>query len=218
MKSRITVSTLVCLFAIVALLGSCSKYGGEWVAKIDSDTITIDELNTFYYAQQKSLYNLPKEKIDELAADPAQVAKNPTLNKQEFLEQLIRQRLVYKKAMSDGIGKEDEVEALMQMAKEAVVVGFYVREKFKNEIEPTNEEVENIYRQQGARFKGVPADQAEMYIKQQLQQQKLQMKIRDMVESLRDEKGIKKNTDFLKKEMQKAEKKVEAPAEAPAAK
>ncbi|MCU0844933.1 MAG: SurA N-terminal domain-containing protein [Spirochaetes bacterium] len=212
MKSRIIVSTSVCLFAIVSLLGSCSKYGGEWVAKIDSDTITIDELNTFYYAQQKSLYNLPKEKIDELAADPAQVAKNPTLNKQEFLEQLIRQRLVYKKAMSDGTGKDDEVEALMQMAEEAVVVGFYVREKFKNEIEPTAEEVENIYRQQGARFKGVPADQAEMYIKQQLQQQKLQIKIRDMVEALRDEKGIKKNTEFLKKEQHKAEKKTEAPA------
>lgn len=216
MKSRIIVSTFVCLFAIVALLGSCSKYGGEWVAKIDSDTITIDELNTFYYAQQKSLYNLPKEKIDELAADPAQVAKNPTLNKQEFLEQLIRQRLVYKKAMNDGAAKDKEVEALMQMAKEAVVVGYYVREKFKNEIEPTNEEVENVYRQQGARFKGVPADQAEMYIRQQMQQQKLQMKIRDMVEALRDEKGIKKNTEFLKKEMQKAEKK--ADAEAPAEK
>lgn len=217
MKSRITVSTFVCLFATVALLGSCNKYGGEWVAKIDSDTITIEELDTFYYAQQKSLYNLPKEKIDELAADPAQVAKNPTLNKQEFLEQLIRQRLVYKKAVSDGIAKDNEVEALMQMAKEAVVVGYYVREKFKNEIEPTNDEVESVYRQQGARFRGVPADQAETFIRQQLQQQKLQVKIREMVEALRDEKGIKKNTEFLKKEMHKTEKKADE-AEAPAEK
>ena len=144
-------------------------------------------------------------------------SKNPTLNKQEFLEQLIRQRLVYKKAVSDGIAKDNEVEALMQMAKEAVVVGYYVREKFKNEIEPTNDEVESVYRQQGARFRGVPADQAETFIRQQLQQQKLQVKIREMVEALRDEKGIKKNTEFLKKEMHKTEKKADE-AEAPAEK
>ena len=40
---------------------------------------------------------------------------------------------------------------------------------------------------------------------------------REMVEALRDEKGIKKNTEFLKKEMHKTEKKADE-AEAPAEK
>lgn len=182
---------------------SCAKYSGEWVAKLDKETVTIDELNTLYYAQQKSLYNLPKEKIDEMAADPAQLAKNPTLNKQEFLEQLIRQRLVYNKAKEEGILKDKEVDALVEMAKEAVVVGYYVREKFKHDIEPTQKEVEDIYIQQKAKFQGVPVDQAEMFIKQQLQQQKLQIKIRDLVEKLRDEKGIRKNSELLEKEQKK---------------
>ncbi len=202
MTSKRIFIALIMVF-VAASVFSCAKYSGEWVAKLDKETVTIDELNTLYYAQQKSLYNLPKEKIDEMAADPAQLAKNPTLNKQEFLEQLIRQRLVYNKAKEEGILKDKEVDALVEMAKEAVVVGYYVREKFKHDIEPTQKEVEDIYIQQKAKFQGVPVDQAEMFIKQQLQQQKLQIKIRDLVEKLRDEKGIRKNSELLEKEQKK---------------
>ncbi len=70
------------------------------------------------------------------------------------------------------------------MAKEAVVVGFYVKEKFKDQIEVSDQEIAKIYSEQKARFKGAPIDQAEQYIRQQLSQQKLQMKLRDLVESL----------------------------------
>ncbi len=204
----------VCLVCALAL--ACGK--SEWVAKIDGKTVTLDQLNTYYYAQQKSLYNLPKEKIDELAADPAQVAKNPTLNKAEFLEQLVRQMLVYNKAMEDKAMKDKELEALVQMAREAVVVGYYVREKFKNEIEPSPKEIEELYTKEKARFQGVPAEQAEMFIKQQIQQQKLQLKIRDLVESLRDEGKVQKNTKLLKDEEKKFEKKTEKKEEAKAQK
>ena len=204
MNAKKAVTGIVALFAATALAYSCGKYSGEWVAKIDGNTITTEELDTFYYAQQKSLYNLPKEKIDELASDPAHVAKNPTLNKQEFLEQLIRQRLVFDKAVDDGILKQKEVDALVEMAKEAVVVGYFVREKFKSEIEPTEKEIEEAYVQQRARFQGVPVEQAELYVKQQIQQQKLQVKIRELVENLRDEKKIEKNLEALKKGDKKA--------------
>jgi hypothetical protein len=204
MNAKRTALILFALILTAALAFSCGKYSGEWVAKIDGTKITMDELNTFYYAQQKSLYNLPKQKIDELAADPAQVAKNPTLNKHEFLEQLIRQRLVYEKAVDEGIMKQKEVDALVEMAKEAVVVGYFVREKFKSEIEPAPKDIEDVYTRERARFQGVPVEQAEMYIKQQIMQQKLQMKIRDLVENLRDEKKIEKNTDALKKSEKKA--------------
>ena len=83
-----------------------------------------------------------------------------------------------------------------------MVVGYYVREKFKHDIEPTQKEVEDIYISE-SEVQGVPVDQAEMFIKQQLQQQKLQIKIRDLVEKLRDEKGIRKNSELLEKEQKK---------------
>ncbi len=207
MNAKKTVFVFFMIILVSAMTASCSKYGGEWVAKFDGTTITTGELDTLYYAQQKSLYNVSKEKIDEMAMDPAQVAKNPTLNKSEFLEQLIRQRLVYNKAVEDGTMKQKEVDALVEMAREAVVVGYYVRDRFKNEIEPTPKEVEDIYTREKARFQGVPAEQAEMFIRQQIQQQKLQGKIRELVENLRDQKGIKKNVEAIKKEEKKATEK-----------
>lgn len=193
---------LVIAVMIFALAISCgNKYGGKWIAKIDSDEITDNELNAYYYAQMKSIYNLPKEEIDKLAQDPAQLERNPLLNKNNFLEQMIQQRLVYKKAIDDGILKNEELNTLLDISKEGLVVQYYIREKFKNDITIAPQEVEQIYNQQRARFKGVPVDQAEMYIKQQLFQQKLNMKIKELVDTLRDEKKIEKNMELLRKEL-----------------
>lgn len=195
---------LYCAIAIMvmAMVISCgNKYGGKWITKIDDETITDNELNAYYYAQMKSIYNLPKEEIDKLAQDPAQLERNPLLNKSNFLEQMIQQRLVYKKAIDDGILKNEELKTLLDISKEGLVVQYYIREKFKNDIAISPQEVEMVYNQQRTRFKGVPIDQAEMYIKQQLFQQKLNMKIKELVDTLRDERKIEKNMDLLRKEL-----------------
>ena len=199
MKIKIKFYLVFIMLVFILSVNSCQKkFSGEWVAKIDGDIITIDELNTFYYAQHKSLYNITKEEIDKLASDSSSVEKNPTLNKKEFLEQLVRQRLVYNKAVSEGVMKDSEVAALVQIAKEAVVVGSYVRQKFKDDIEISDEEIEKLYSKQRKKFKGVPIEQAELYIKQQIVQQKLQGKIRELVENLREERRIERNDSLLK--------------------
>ncbi|HOE21340.1 MAG TPA: SurA N-terminal domain-containing protein, partial [Spirochaetota bacterium] len=165
MKTKILYSFIA--ITILAMAISCgNQYGGKWIAKIDDETITDNELNAYYYAQMKSIYNLPKEEIDKLAQDPAQLERNPLLNKNNFLEQMIQQRLVYKKAIDDGTLKNEELKTLLDISKEGLVVQYYIREKFKNDISIAPQEVEMIYNQQRARFKGVPIDQAEMYIKQ----------------------------------------------------
>lgn len=200
MKRKIFYSLIAVIICALAI--SCgNKYGGKWIAKIDNDEITENELNAYYYAQMKSIYNLSKEEIDKLAQDPAQLERNPLLNKNNFLEQMIQQRLVYKKALDDSILKNEELNTLLDISKEGLVVQYYIREKFKNDITIAPEEVEMIYNQQRARFKGVPVDQAEMYIKQQLFQQKLNMKIKELVDRLRDEKKIEKNMELLRKEL-----------------
>ncbi len=214
---KIMYVALILSFSTLTIL-SCKKTGtslsssGEWIAKINKDVITVDMLDAFYYAQQKSIYNESKEEIDKLATDPESVAKNPTLNKVEFLENFIRQRLVYNKAVDDGIMDNEEVKAHIEMAKEAVVVAQYVKSKFKDEIAVTDEDIEQMYSRNRGKFQGVPIEQAEQYISQQLFQQKLQMKLRDLVESLKEQSIIEKNTALLqgvKEEKKEEEKKVE---------
>ncbi len=209
-KKIITFSFII---AVITINISCGKKtpfeGGEWVAKINNDVITINMMNAFYYAQQKQIYNQSNEEIDKMANDPDSVAKNPTLNKTEFLENFIRQRLVYNKAVDDGILSDPEVKAHIEMAKEAVVVAQYVKTKFKGDTEPSEEEIAEMYSKNRARFKGVPIEQAEQYIQQQLFQQKLQMKLRELVENLKEQSIIEKNLALLQGNADKKEEKAE---------
>lgn len=202
MKMTKIVTCMFIISILPILLYSCEKKEpfaeGPWVAKINKDVITINMLNAFYYAQQKQIYNQSNEEIDKLAADPESVQKNPTLNKTEFLENFIRQRLVYNKAKEEGMLNDPEVIAHIEMAKEAVVVAQYVKTKFKGDTEPTDEEIEEMYKKNRARFKGVPIEQAEQYIQQQLFQQKLQLKLRELVDSLKEASIIEKNVALLK--------------------
>ena len=197
---------LISFMILSSLIFSCGK-DSKWVAKIKGDKITMGELNSSYYGQQKSIYdNLSNEEIDKLASNHEELQRNPTLDKREFLETLIKQRLVYNKAVDDGILKNKEVKSLIQMAQEAVVVGYYVKNKFKNQVEVTDQDISKMYADQKVRFKGVPIEQAELYIKQQLTQKKLQLKVRDLVETLKEEGGIEKNLDLITKKDDSANK------------
>lgn len=193
------VITAVYIFLLsVFFIFSCKSESGEWVAKINGEKVTLDELNNSYYAQLNQIYGESKEEIDKRAADPGEVSKNPMLNKSDFLESMIKQRLVYNKAVEEGVLDNEEVMSLVETAKESIVVGYYIKEKFKDDINITEEEISKIYSEQKSRFRGAPIGQVEQYIRQQLMQQKLQMKLREYVEFLRDEGKIEKNLSPLK--------------------
>ena len=220
MKKKLFIIAAILLVSSMILVATACNNGGfsgEWVAKINGDTITKEELNSYYYAQHKNMLNLSKEEIDRLASDPSATARNPLLNKQEFLEQMIRQQLVYQEAVDAGALDDEEVEALIDMTKQSVVMGWYVKDKFKDKIDISQEEIEQVYAQQRSRFQGVPIEQAELFIKQNIYQQKMQMKLREMIENLREESKIEKNVEVLRKEIQagETEKQQETPAPTP---
>ena len=215
MKGKTIISLAAAVSIAVFCLISCGNKsnlaGGDWVAKINDDEITINMLNAYYYAQQKQIYNMTNEEIDKLVNDPDAVDKNPTLNKEEFLENYLRQRLVYNKAVKEGMLDDPEVQAHIEMAKEAVVVAQYVKTKFKSEIKISQEDIADSYSKNRDKFKGVPIEQAEQYIQQNLYQQKLQMKLRDLVDSLKEQSIISKNLAPLKaSKSEDKEKKAEA--------
>ena len=73
-----------------ALTMSCNKFGsGDWLVKIDGDSISKSEFNEIYYAHHKQFFqqmfgmlNVTNEDVDKFAADPATIRRIPTLNKQ----------------------------------------------------------------------------------------------------------------------------------------
>lgn len=209
-KKHVSTAAAVSVAVLAFLFCGNKSYfsGGDWVAKINDDKITINMLNAYYYAQQKQIYSATtNEEIDKMANDPDAVDKNPTLNKEEFLENYIRQRLVYNKAIEEGMMNDQEVQAHIEMATEAVVVAQYVKNKYKTEIKISPEEIAEAYAKNRDRFKGVPIEQAEQYIQQNIFQQELQKKLRELVESLKESSIISKNLAPLKASESKNEKK-----------
>mgnify|MGYP000945612317 FL=1 len=200
---------IVKILVLLVLTGFVACSGGEWVAKVEGEKISLDYLNTAYYAQHKQLFNLTKEDVDKYAADPETSKRLPTLNKSIFLDELIKQKLIYNKAVEEGYMKNKEVQVIMDIAKEGAVVQYYIKEKFKDEITPNEKEVEEIYAQQKDKaFRGVPIDQALKRIRSELAGRKLNMKLMECVENLKEVGKIEKNKNY--KDLLKANTEVPA--------
>lgn len=203
-KKSVIFLTLITVLSISFI--SCKNMFGETAATIDGDKITIDELNKFYYIQNKMLTNIDsKEEIDKLADNPA-YANHPFLNKANFLEHLIAQKVLYDKAMSDKSIDKDELNTLLEMVKIQTAAQYFLSKKLKDKITVTDEEVEKIYTENKSKFAGKTADEASNYIKQQIFAQKSRMETNKYVAELLGEHAI--NKDGFKEYMTKQKKNV----------
>ena len=148
---------------------SCKK---DWAAKIDGETISMEDFNKFYYLQSKMMTNIESnEEIDKLAENPA-YANHPLLSKAGFLDHIIAQKLLYKKAMDDKAIDHNELDTVIEMIKIQTVAQYYLGKKLKDKITVSDEEVNSVYNQNKAKFAGRTADEATAYIKQQIFAQK----------------------------------------------
>jgi len=207
MKKK-SVITLTLIAAILSTFLSCKNMFGDAAAKIDGDKITIEELNQFYYVQNKMLTNIDsKEEIDKLAENPA-YANHPFLNKANFLDHLIAQKVLYEKAMDDKSIDKDELETLLEMIKVQTAAQYYLSKKLKDKITVTDEEVDKIYNENRSKFAGRTAVEAANYIKQQVFAQKSRQETNKYIAELLAEHAV--NKDGFKEYMAKQKKPTES--------
>lgn len=199
MKTRLFLTFL--LISSCALISiACGKGSNEWLVRINGDEITKTEFDQLYYAHHKQFFqqvlglmNISNQDVDKFASDPGTVRRLPTLNKQIFLQEIVNQRLLFNKAVSEGYDDKEELRALLKVAKETAVVQFYIREKFKDDIAVTDSEVETFYNENRAKFKAEPIDTAEKKIRQFLSTEKLRKKMAMFVGNLRETSRIERN-------------------------
>lgn len=189
---------LALILPAVLVIASCSK--SPWVADVDGNKITLDEFNTLYYAHHKSNYNVKtNEEVDKLAGEPSEKQRNPLLDKEFFLDEIIKQRLVFWKAEKENVTDSDEYKAVLQIQRESLVASYYAKNKFEEKATPTDAEIAAFYEKEKAKFKGATIAQAGDYIKQQLMQRKLMEESQNLVEALKEKAAIEKNADVLAK-------------------
>lgn len=207
---------MISLLIFLTIASSCNMISGEVLAEIDSDEITLDEFQSYYYTQNKVLLNLDTKEIDRLSHE-SNMENHPTLNKSKFMDFLISRKLLYTKAMDDSSINKKELEAIIELTRLQGVATYYLSEKLKDEISVSDDEVNAFYNQNKQLFKGVPIDEGIINkIKQQIFMQKFERKSSEFVmnliaESKVSREGFKK---YLKEDAVKESQKPEtAPAE-----
>jgi hypothetical protein len=199
MKSSKLFSIAIITAIISAVLGALScDSGGGWAVKIDSDTISIDEFNNYYYAFNKTTYNLKSnEDVDKLAAevdtlDPRDPRRQYLL-KSNFIDHLVAQRLLYNKAVNDSSIDKKELNTTIELAKMQTVATYYLGKKLKDKITVTDAEVEKFYTENRSDFRGVPLnDEFINRIKQQLVFQKSSVASNEYIMELMAESKVNK--------------------------
>jgi len=201
-------------FLLIAGLWGCLIIGvlscvddSGWGVKIENETLSIDEINRYYYIFNKATYSLrTNEDVDKLASDVDSLdprdSRRQYLIKSNFVDHLIAQKLVYNKAMKDPSVDRKELDAILEMAKIQTVSAFYLGQKFKDRIVVTDAEVEKFYTENKASFRGVPLnDDVIDRIKQQIFFQKSMIASNEYINELMAETRIKKEgfKEYLQK-------------------
>jgi hypothetical protein len=186
---------------------------GKPAIKLEDDTISIKEFEDYYYTQNKLVLNLGKEEIDEMATNP--MAQNhPTLSRKKFADYIISRILLFNKAMDDDTVDREELETVIELNKYNSVATYYLLEKLQDEINVTEQEVEQFYNQNRQMFQGVALnDQVIARIRQQIFMKKFEMKSNEFILNLIAENKV--NREGLKQYLKNktAEAKTESPAE-----
>lgn len=179
------------------------------------EALTVPFFNALYYVQHTSNYDLKNEEVDKLAQSEEYVKQNPMLDRKLFFEQLVQMILFYDEALNgeEFKMKEDKhLEYMLKTQEDIMKVGYYIRKKYRDELNPTDDEINKAYNQNKERFEGVPLDQAAMYIKQQILSQRLQAKGNEIVQNAKERSIIEYNMKALLEENKDKEDK---PSESP---
>jgi hypothetical protein len=183
---------------ILLILSACKE--DPWVARVDGKALTLEEFENYYYANHMPIYDVSREEIDKLAKNPQEVQRNPYLNRQQFLEQFIRQQLVEKMIDEEGLLDDDkELEALLFLQRLSLVVARYSKLKFEGQLNITQQEIDTEYQENNELYAGKSTNQVEMMIKQKLQYVKYQQMAKEIIDELKTSRKIERNEDIIQK-------------------
>lgn len=168
-------------------------YASDWAAKINNETISTEEFSRFYYFQCKMMADVETdEEVDKLAENPA-YANHPMFSKTGYLDHLITQKLLYKKAMEDKTIDPKELETLKEMIRIQAVAQYYLGKKLKDKITVTDDEVNKYYEENKAELQDKPEDSVKAYIKKLIYNQKSREETNKYIMNLLSESKVDKS-------------------------
>ncbi|HOD15668.1 MAG TPA: hypothetical protein PK307_03410 [Spirochaetota bacterium] len=198
---------IILLILAVTMTTTCKKDGDELAVKIDDEKISINQFNNYYYMFAKMMLNMDKKDVDKAAANP-EIENHPTLNilnKRKFMEFLVSRKLLYIKAFQDDSINREDLKTIEELSKIQFVSSYYLLQKLKDDIQVTDQEMNEFWNRNKDQLKGMPMnEEMEGRIRQQIFSEKLELKSNAFIIDLLGE--IKVNKEGFKKYMEKIEK------------
>jgi peptidyl-prolyl cis-trans isomerase C len=148
--------------SIVAVTSISASAADKVLAKVNGKSITESQL---------------EEVVNRLPANYNSVKNNPQFREQ-ILNTLINQELLYQEAEKEKIEKDKKVQEQIEEAKKQIVINALLEKHLKiNDVKVSDEEAKAFYEKNKAQFrdangKQVPFDAVKPFIVQTLEQQK----------------------------------------------
>ncbi len=177
------------LFFLLIGMVNCSKKKG-WVAKIEGDTITLDDFNVRFEYYLKSKYVQQPELIPR--------ARNSMEERKAALKDMINEKLILKEAKKMKTHEKEEVKDLIKLYTQQIILNAYIEENLAGDIQVAEEEIDAHYDENKAEFRNMDPDFARRRIKTLLMMKKYDAKIMEILDSLKNKYRIEENESAIR--------------------
>lgn len=125
---------LIVVLALSASLTACGNKDNRILAKVDGEAITVKDFN---------------DRIDKLPKQYQDIVK---AQKRNYLDDLIMEKLLYKKAVKANIDKDKDTQDIIAEATKKIVIARLVEKEVEKKVRVSDEEVRKYYDEHSEEF------------------------------------------------------------------
>lgn len=129
---KIMLGILAALFAVS--LAGCGSESKRILAKVDGDRITFKDFN------------------DRISKLPKQYQDIVRTQKRSYLDDLIMEKLLYKKAVQAGIDKDKETQEIITEAAKKIIIARLVEREVEKKVKISDDDVRKYYDEHSEEF------------------------------------------------------------------
>lgn len=178
----------IMLFLLIGIY-SCSKKK-VWVAKIEKEMVTIDDFNVRFEYYLKSKYFQQPELIP--------IARNSMEERKSALKDMINERVILIEAKKLKFDKKQEIKDLIKLYTQQIVLNAYIEQKLAGSIKVADKDIDEYYNKNRAKFRDMDPDRVRFLINRELSMQLYEVKLREILEKLRDKYVIEENENAIR--------------------
>lgn len=191
--TKLTTAEDKALSPLVSSFGLSEVKPESYVARVGEYYISTERFNKEYMFVIETLSGGDPSKKNLYLSDPN--------TKRTYLDTMINELAIVIEAYNQGFLSSPDWEILSKISlRKSVVDGFLAKKIDPSEVSVSEKEVEEFYDKNRKFFResNIPAEKAEEMIRTQIRAQKIQRKIAEYVQKVRDKLSIEKVEDNIK--------------------